>query len=777
MSHKACATNFQSRLSLLQSYTSTTRVLQFSSFAFDVSVFDIFGTLSAGGCIVIPHESYRINPSRLSRFMTDTRVNWASLSPTFVEFLNPADVPTLETLILGGELLTKEIIMRWKRLDPARMNVRLGNELGPSETCVACVGNYDVGFETDPRDLGRPVGGNKLFLVDKDNSSKLVPVGCIGELVVYGESVMDGYFDDIMKTEESFVYLPEECRAWLPKAEHKKAFRTGDLFFLNEKGHLMYVGRKDRQLKLRGFRMEAGEIEECIKLERGVKGAVAELMTMQDEDGEVDNADNRQELVAFFSFKDTPSLTEKYDGCELSACEASIISPSSNPLIPILIRRIKSRVRDALPHYMAPSLYVPISHIPMTRSGKQDRNQLRSLLNRAALQLFQELHGFSHIDSSSAERGDGSHTTADEILLSPIEHELKALWAKVLGFSRKGDIGHDSDFFHLGGNSIKAIQLSALADKTGLGNLDVVGIYESPTLREMAALCSITAETDFLKGRPWDNMEDGILDGMSPIRRSGRLGLMNENNTNDPRKQRICTTLGLDLSDVEDVYPCTPLQEGLFAISIRQPGTYIVARVWRLGCQIDINAFRDAWGFAIQKNEILRTRIAEDEQRFWQVVVAHSRMGGMRQMIEEREIRELDLSVENKESVRRLDCDESQGSQGSRGLSFFEILNDKTTGERYFKWTIHHAVYDACVLSMVWAQPYKNDLESASPTSSDQPTHPIFHHIASLSGKHTSRLPNPGRHSPPFQKPSTPFPRQTVSSPDISTSIFTLYQA
>ncbi|RYP11999.1 hypothetical protein DL765_007515 [Monosporascus sp. GIB2] len=731
ISHKACATNFQFRLSLLQSYTSTTRVLQFSSFAFDVSIFDIFGTLSAGGCIVIPHESYRINPSRLSRFMTERRVNWASLSPTFVEFLNPADVPTLETLILGGELLTREIIMRWKSLEPARMYVRLGNELGPSETCVACVGNYDVGFETDPRDLGRPVGGNKLFLVDKDNSRKLVPLGCVGELVVWGESVMNGYFDDPMKTEEVFVDLPEECTAWLPEPEHRKAFRTGDLFFLNEKEHLIYVGRKDRQLKLRGFRMEAGEIEGCVKLEDSVKGAVVELMTLQDEDGKVDNADNGQELVAFFSFKDTPPFTEKYDGSEFSASEASIISPSSNPQIPTLIRRIQSRVKNALPHYMAPSLYVPISHIPMTRSGKQDRNQLRSLLNRAALQLFQELDGVSHIDYSSAERCNGSHITADETPLSPIENELKVLWTKVLGFSRKDDIGHDSDFFHLGGNSIKAIQLSALADKKGLENLDVVGIYESPTLREMAALCSITTETDSLKGRPWNDMEDCILDGMSPTRGSGRLGSMNENNTNDPRKQRICATSGLNLIDVVDVYPCTPLQEGLLAISTRQPGTYVVARVWRLGYEICINAFRHAWELAIEENEILRTRIAEDEGRFWQVVVAHSRMGGMRQVIEEREIRELDLSAENKESVRRLDHDESQGS---RRLSFFEILNNQTTGERYLKWTIHHAVYDAWVLSMVWAQVrhnYQMLTMQQSPAPQERPRVSFAHFVRS----------------------------------------------
>ncbi|KAH8590113.1 hypothetical protein B0O99DRAFT_691957 [Bisporella sp. PMI_857] len=705
ISHNACVTNFQSRLSLLQSYTSATRVLQFSSFAFDVSVFDIFGTLAVGGCIAIPHELHRINPSQLAQFMTEKRVNWASLSPTFVEFLNPADVPTLEYLMLGGELLTREIIMKWKSLGPARKNFRLGNELGPSEVCVACVGNYDVSSETDPRDLGKPVGGNKLFLVDKDNGRKLVPVGCQGELVVYGESIMNEYFGDPEKTEEVLVELPEECLAWLPKAQHTKAFRTGDLFYLNASGHFMYVGRKDRQLKLRGFRMEPEEIERHMKLEDGVKGAVVSLVTfLQDRDRQVDNKDNGQELVAFFSFENTPpSLTENHDVSELSASKACIIDPSINRRLPSLIWRIKSRIEYSLPRYMAPSFYIPISHIPITRSGKQDRNQLTSLLKYVAPQLVQELRAVSNINPNLFGGSNGLHTVADKTTLSSIEYDIKVLWTKVLGFSRSNDIRLHSNFFHLGGNSIKAIHLSALANSMGLEGLDVASIYESPTLREMAALCSVTAKTDHATNTSWHDTEGSNPDKRSPIRMFGRLKSMNENDTSDLRKQRICVALGIDLIDLKDVYPCTPLQEGLLAISIRQPGTYVVARVWRLGREIDIKAFRDAWELTIDQNEILRTRIVEDGERFWQVVVAFNWMEITGQVVEEKEIRELNLSTEKKESIQRLGHDESKGR-----LLFFEILRDQVVEETYFKWTMHHAVYDAWVLSMIWTQVKNN---------------------------------------------------------------------
>ncbi|KAG8168693.1 hypothetical protein KVR01_001442 [Diaporthe batatas] len=678
MSHKACTTNFRHRLSRLQSFSRTTRVLQFSSFAFDVSIFDIFGTLSAGGCVVIPHETFRVNPSRLSQFMTEKRVNWASLPPTFAELLSPHEAPTLETLILGGELLTREVIARWKTLGPSRV-VRLGNELGPSETCVACAGNYDVALETDPRDLGRPVGGNKMFLVDMDDSSRLVPVGCVGELVVYGDSVMSEYLDDPVKTDEAFTELPDVCTVWLQDEPRKKAFKTGDLFWLNAEGRLMFVGRKDRQLKWRGFRLEAEEVESCIKLADGVNGAVVDLTAVRAAGRDVENAQHTgQELIAFFTFEDTQSSTARGNGPKFSTAQARIVDPSSSTQIPLLVRRTKALVKERLPHYMAPTLYVPITHIPTTSSGKQDRNQLLSLVEIAPLQIIQEIQRASRFDSSSAEMPNGQHVQ-DQTPLSPTERALKTAWTRILGLVIDDGIGHTSNFFRLGGNSIKAIQLSSLASKMGLANLTVASIHEFPTLRGMAAACSNGTQTDHTNERkPTAEQDVNVL-----------------------TKQRICAALRIRPVDVGDIYPCTPLQQGLLAASIRQPGTYVASRMWRLSGYVNLQAFREAWNVAIKSNEILRTSIAEDDGRFWQVSIAQIREDGTRQVVEEREIRGLEPAEENRESVRRLGLDENQSG---RRLSFVEILNDQTTGQKYFKWTIHHAVYDAWVLSMVWSQ-------------------------------------------------------------------------
>ncbi|KAL2273327.1 hypothetical protein FJTKL_04790 [Diaporthe vaccinii] len=624
MSHKACTTNFRHRQSLLPSLTSSTRVLQFSSFAFDVSVFDIFGTLSAGACIVIPHETLRVNPRRLSRFMTEKRVTWASLSPTFAELLDPDEIPGLETLILGGEPLSREVIDRWKTLGPSRA-IRLGNELGPSETCVACVGNYEVGLETHPQDLGRSVGGNKLFLVDRDNSSRLAPVGCVGELVAYGNSLMTEYIGDPVRTDEAFVQLPEVCNAWLQETSQKRAFKTGDLFWLNDQGRLMFAGRKDRQLKWRGFRLEAGEVEACIKLEDGVKGAVVELTNARPTAQDDEALSSDQALIAFFAFEEMLSLSDGQNGSVVSSTETTIIDPSSSAGILSLIQRIKARVKDRLPHYMAPTLYVPITNIPTITSGKLDRAQLKRLLESAPVQLLRELQRASHANCTSTEMSNGSQPAADS--LNPTERSLKALWTTVLGLVDDEDIGHDSNFFHLGGNSIRVIQLSSLASKMGLVNLSVVSIHESPTLRGMAASCLKRAEKNHVNGTTRTDLDEVIA-------------LV---------KERICTALRIRPVDVEDIYPCTPLQQGLLAVSIRQPGTYVVSRIWRLGRQVNEEAFQEAWGLTIGSNEILRTSIAEQDGNFWQVVVAHKQDSGLRQVMEEMRIRGLDLAAENGE--------------------------------------------------------------------------------------------------------------------------------
>ena len=154
--------------------SSESRVLQFAAHTFDASLVEILTTLILGGTICIPSEDTRLND--VVTFINEMRVNWAVLTPSFIGFINPSDIPGLKTLVLAGEAMSQNHITTWSHRN-------LVNGYGPSECSVAAVVNSHVTVDTEPTKIGRAVGAY-LWVVDPEDHNRLRPTGSVGELLV-----------------------------------------------------------------------------------------------------------------------------------------------------------------------------------------------------------------------------------------------------------------------------------------------------------------------------------------------------------------------------------------------------------------------------------------------------------------------------------------------------------------------------------------------------------------------------------------------------------------
>ncbi|PYI15151.1 amino acid adenylation, partial [Aspergillus violaceofuscus CBS 115571] len=240
-------------------FTSTTRVLGFSSYAFDAVWLEFLYAMASGGCLCIPSDLQR-NSGDLAGCIAQLQVNHALLTPSTARLLDAAAVPTLRTLVLIGEAVTGEDLARWAG------KVDLKNGYGPAE-CSALTTIYTFEGPNDQPSIIGPTVGLVPWVVEPSDGACLSPLGAVGELWVEGPLVGKGYLGDPDKTAASFVYDPSWLLHGAPGYPGRQArlYKTGDLVRYTSDGRLIYVGRKDTQVKIRGQRVELAEIEHYIK--------------------------------------------------------------------------------------------------------------------------------------------------------------------------------------------------------------------------------------------------------------------------------------------------------------------------------------------------------------------------------------------------------------------------------------------------------------------------------------------------------------------------------
>lgn len=296
-------------------------VLQFASLGFDASVFEIFTALTTGARLCLVSRETMLSGGRLVEYAQKQNVTVAMLPPSLLALLAPEEWPELKTAISAGERCPAEIAARWSR------GRRFFNAYGPTETTIVVTVYEHDRVRTSDTPIGRPVGHAQLYLLDQYLNP--VPIGATGELHIGGGTVGRGYLNRPGLTAEKFIPNPFSTE---PGA---RLYKSGDLAAYLPDGNIRFLGRRDEQLKVRGFRIEPGEIEATLK----EHPAVTDAAVVADED---------QRLVAYIT------------GTTVTDEELRVL------------------VRQRLPDYMVPSFFVSLAELPLTPNGKVDRIGLRA---------------------------------------------------------------------------------------------------------------------------------------------------------------------------------------------------------------------------------------------------------------------------------------------------------------------------------------------------------------------------------------------------------------
>jgi amino acid adenylation domain-containing protein len=412
--HRALINVTIAQSSLLR-LTAQDRVLQHFSFGFDGSVLDLFGTWAFGAALHIAGDDERLGEALYAR-LRENRITYAFLPPVAAMTLPcpPGALPDLAVLTVAGEPCPAELVRRWAT--PRR---RLVNAYGPTEAAI--VSTIAILPPGEPVVIGRPLANYRVHVLDP--RLRPTPVGVAGEVYLAGRGVARGYLNRPGLTAERFTADP-----FGPPGT--RMYRTGDLAKVDAEGRIHFLGRTDGQVKLRGFRLELGEVEAALAGHPRVAAAAAALRGRPED----------PVLVGY-------------------------VVPA-DPADPPTHGELRGLLADRLPGYMVPGAFVLLAELPTSSAGKTDRVKLP--------------------DPPTA-RPD----TLEQYVgpATPDEQRVARIWSRVLGIDR---IGRRDNFFDLGGNSIRLLAVhSALQEDPGAGgDLALVDLFRFPDVASLAARLS-----------------------------------------------------------------------------------------------------------------------------------------------------------------------------------------------------------------------------------------------------------------------------------------------
>ncbi|KAH6645134.1 hypothetical protein BKA67DRAFT_614027 [Truncatella angustata] len=540
------------------------RMLQFASYVWDMSIAEIFGTLTSGGCVCIPSEEAR--ESFIAEFIESVGVNCAIFTPTVLRMITPEEAPSMKTIMSIGEPVDLGSVKLWSG------HARFFNAWGPSETaCVSAMAELTP-TSRYAESIGRPLA-SALWLVDENNVDKLVPIGGVGEIVVESPGVSRGYLNDPNQTAASFIAPPR----WAPprkestSTKSQRMYRTGDLARYNPDGSLEYIGRRDNQVKISGQRVELAEIEKALAACSAVRSAITSIQT-------IDNG--HKSLVAVVSLEE-PCLSRRTPLKEVSAEFQSEVEEGLNSIRKALYSRV--------PIYMVPNVWRVVEELPRTASLKIDRSAVRSWLAQWEPTHF-----------------EGSGTDALTPPTNEVEQLLHTVWCAVLTL-QEDEIGRESSFIKLGGDSILAINIATKCRKRGL-RVSVATLLRSESLANVAAASELLpGHSDSLGERPMMYGSNTSLHQMDEKDTQEIFAHLNE--------------IGVHEADVEVLLPCSPLQEGILFSQLKSSGRqYWMRLTMKLTPTSSSNKIDDArlmvaWEAVCQAQPSLRTILVSCKTR------------------------------------------------------------------------------------------------------------------------------------------------------------------
>lgn len=442
VTHGACAAAMQSIIEFEHRQGQESRMLQFSNYVFDVSLYDFFVALHSGGTLCIAPSERLLN--NLAEVINEMNVNHVFLTPTVARLLNPKDVPNLESMTVGGEQLTRDVVTTWAS------RVTLRNGYGPTEASVL-VTMKDVDTDTTGGNIGRPLASVGAIVLEAAGV-RPVPYGAVGELCFFGPQLAQGYFKKPDITSAAFI----ESEV----LNGRRLYRSGDLARYLPNGDIECLGRKDDQVKINGHRIELGEIEQAFLRTGEIKDCVLTVWKH--------NSTAHLVAVAVFdgASSEKPGEVLPLDGFAEN------------------VQRVRSKLTGLTP-YMIPKAIVPLSSLPRLPSGKANRKQLKAMVQSLSQG---ELTKFS-FDKVGAAQSKGAVIP----LASETQKVLQQGWIETLQLA-DDDFGLEADFLSLGGDSIAAINLVSWLRRKQL----------KISVRDVLKYTSLGAMADQLKGESGD---------------------------------------------------------------------------------------------------------------------------------------------------------------------------------------------------------------------------------------------------------------------------------
>lgn len=394
------------------------RVLNVASMGFDAAGWDIYGALLNGATVVLTDEDTQKDPEKLLKVMREEKISFATLTPAVLASLSEHSIPSLKKLVIMGDKIPKNLFDFWST------KCEVWNGYGPTETTIgSSLSKYDKNKSSAC--IGKPMPNYYYYVVDKHNN--LVPKGVIGELLISGLGLAKGYVNDEKLTEEKFIHLNIHNIL-----KNERAYKTGDLVFVNENSEYEFVGRKDYQVKIRGVRIELQEIENNILEIDFVKNC----LVVPEKQGD------QVSLVAYIELqKDSDTIDMQFFNDHI----------------------LKSLHPAAVPN----KIYF-VKKFNLTVNGKIDRKKLPEITNTQSLLQKKEPNTL-------------------------LEKKLSLIFEEVLNIKK---VYIDESFFMLGGHSLIATKVISRINKEFGADLKIKDIFINPSVEMLSRIINMDPVKD-----------------------------------------------------------------------------------------------------------------------------------------------------------------------------------------------------------------------------------------------------------------------------------------
>lgn len=535
-------------------------VAQTASQCFDISVWQFMAPLLTGGRVSIFDEESILDPAQLVGRVRREGITILEVVPSLLRAIldelqrgdsDPQSLVSLRCLLTTGEALPLELAREWLKVYP---QIPLLNAYGPTE-CSDDVTHHLIAkapsAEVTRMPIGKPIANMRMYVLD--SSLQPVPPGVSGELYVAGDGVGRGYLHDAGQTVETFIPDP------FAQMAGGRLYRTGDLVQFQEDGTIEFLGRRDQQVKVRGFRIELSEIEAVLSSHPQIRDAV---VTASEDEG----AEKR--LIAYL-----------------------VCSTQDGPTI----QQLHQYLQERLPEYMIPSAFVVLDQLPLTATGKVDR---KALPRAGSVALEPVEHLYVPPDT-------------------PDEEVIAAIWAEVL---RVEHVGKTDNFFELGGHSLLATQVISRLRSEFRVEVPLRRIFEAPTVAALALkIAEARNEQQSQSGTLVQTIPRRSRQTIEPQKTRTIDELLAE--LDQISDVAAIETSETAIVEATEAHPLSFSQEKIWA-DVKANNSFNLPLAMRLTGELNVPIFEQSFREIIKRHEALRSTFGEEGGRAVQFISA-----------------------------------------------------------------------------------------------------------------------------------------------------------